>query len=552
MPIFAVILKKPMIRGIIIGILLVLTLGFGVLIGLKLNQFWPDTTYNNPDGKFSEVLQLLNYYYIKPLNDQTLTDEAISCMLKSIDPHTFYIPKSEMEEVEDQMSGSFDGIGIEFQIIDDTLYVVTPLSGGPSERAGIQMGDRIITIEGENVAGVKITSNDVVKKLRGKKGTLVKIEVRRHGFSKLLPFTLTRDAIPVHSVDFSYLVNDTLGYIKVSRFAETTYKEFRDNLNNLKKQGMKHLLLDLRGNPGGYLQMAEYMADAFLKENKLIVYTEGRTPESKSRYEATAEIADFENGALIVLIDQGSASASEIVSGAVQDWDRGIIVGTRSFGKGLVQTQRKLKDGSAVRIVVSRYFTPSGRCIQKPFETSTEEYQNEVYKRIETGELYDESKIKFPDSLKYKTHKGRTVYGGGGIMPDFFTPKDTTSWSETLSEFLANGLFRQFAIRYAEANPQLKKQYLNGLAFAKQFQPTPEMLQEMLNFAKQQKIEIKKEDLTTSKLLINNYLKAYIGRAYFNDAGFYPSLHQQDNTFLRGVSLLPEAIKLIQNENPMP
>jgi carboxyl-terminal processing protease len=534
--------KRFLVPALAAGIMVV-----GMLVGFQLKESIPNYSQDHKSGldKFQEVVRFVNMNYFEPVNNDKLVDDAIRGLLEGLDPHSFYIPKTEMKEIEEQMQGSFEGIGVEFNIIDDTIFVVAPIAGGPSEKLGIMAGDRIVRIDGKNFAGVNITNNDVFKNLRGTKGTKVKISVKRLGVKDLIDFEITRDKIPVYSVNYSYMVDDVTGYMMVSRFAETTFNEFREHLQKLRQKGVKNLILDLRGNPGGYLDEARKMADAFVPGGKMLVYTEGRTPESKQQFISTDFINEFETGGVVVLIDQGSASASEIVSGAIQDHDRGIIVGTRSYGKGLVQTQHKLADGSAIRIVISRYFTPSGRCIQKPYNKSAKEYQQELNERYENGELFDESKVKFADSLKYKTKSGRTVYGGGGIMPDVFVARDTSGWSPYLAELNYRNIIRQFAVRYIEANEkELIAQYKTAKNFVEKFQVTDRLLKEMVEFANTHKIKYDEKGFNTSKSIIANNLKAFIGRNLFNEDAYHPVFLQQDITFKKALELMPEAIKL--------
>jgi len=446
-------------KNILINVLLLL---IGVFFGYLI---FNSTTSNNTHGiflsnnKIDEIITIIKSQYVEKTEDSVLLENAYSGLLNNLDPHSFYISKGEMANVEEEMQGSFEGIGIEFNILEDTLFVVAPIAGGPSQKAGIFSGDRIIKVGDKNIAGVGLSNIEVMRLLKGEKGTKVKIYVKRSGYNELLPFTLIRDEIPLYSIDYSYLISPGTGYIKINRFSETTYQEFCTHLDSLKKIGMKNLILDLRNNPGGYMKMAELISDELLSKNKVIVTTKGRLEESNSEFVSSAKLNRFEKGALIILIDQGSASASEILAGAVQDWDRGLIIGNRSFGKGLVQNQVSLSDGSAIRFVVSRYYTPSGRCIQKPYSDGKKVYENDILSRYESGEMFDTSNIKFPDSLKFKTKKGRIVFGSGGIFPDYFIPKDTSGFSTFYSEVFLNNLFRQFAVRKSESDLglQLKK-----------------------------------------------------------------------------------------------
>ena len=355
----------------------------------------------NTIGKLEQLLYHIDRMYVDDVNKQQLVDAAIVRMLEELDPHSIYIPKEDLEEVNEPLKGNFEGVGIQFNIIRDTIYVVDAIPGGPSERLGIRSGDRILAIEDEKVAGVNFKNNDVMKRLRGKKGTKVKVSIGRKGEPAPMEFVITRDKIPIYSVDAGYMASPTVGYIKVSRFSATTMKEFREKMDELKAMGMQDLILDLQGNGGGYLRTAIEMADEFLGDKKLVVYTEGRTSPREDTY-STKE-GRFEKGRLVVLVDEGSASASEIVSGAMQDWDRGVIVGRRSFGKGLVQRPVMLPDGSAVRLTVSRYYTPSGRCIQKSYEEGVDAYRQEKSTRFQTGELTNMDSIHPADTVKYYT-----------------------------------------------------------------------------------------------------------------------------------------------------
>jgi len=496
--------------------------------------------------KIQEAIWFVERNYVKEPDTKKMVDDAIAGMLKGLDPHSFYIDAQEMKAMDEEMEGSFEGVGIEFNLLEDTIYVVSAISGGPSEKSGVQAGDRIVRIDGKNVAGIGIANSDVMKYLRGPKGSNVKVEVARRNARNLLTFNITRDKIPLYSVDYSYMMNDEVGYLKISRFASTTHDEFREHTKKLKQAGMKGMILDLRGNPGGYMQMAEKIADEFLTEGKLVVYTEGRVYESKSKYKATSYLNLFEEGPLVVLLDFGSASASEIVAGAVQDWDRGLIVGVRSFGKGMVQTQKEFSDGSAMRLVISEYHTPSGRCIQKPFNMSAEEYELELLERFKRGELYDESKVDLPDSLKFKTNSGRVVYGGGGIMPDVFVARDTTTDSDYMSDLLGANAFREFAYQYVEDVSAWKKQYPDAGAFLKGFVVDEALLSRFVSYSAGKGVKQDQAGLATSKRDIQAYLKAFIGRRLYNDDGFYPAFNEVDNVVQRALTLMPQAKELLK------
>ncbi|TNF24933.1 MAG: S41 family peptidase, partial [Bacteroidetes bacterium] len=400
--------------------------------------------------KFDDVLNLIETKYVDTPDYDKLVEEAIIGMVKELDPHSEYMTAEEYEKMNEPLSGNFEGIGVQFNIIKDTIAVVSPISGGPSERLGIRSGDKIVVIEDTVVAGIGITNNDVIKKLRGDKGTKVRIKVYRRGNKDLIDYTIVRDKIPIFSCDASYMLNEEVGYIKLNRFAQTTMDEFYEAIAELEPKGMKHLVLDLRGNSGGYLNTAIQLSDEFLQDNQLIVYTEGVSSPKREHF-ATKQ-GKFEKGKLVILIDEGSASASEIVSGAVQDHDRGLIVGRRSFGKGLVQRPFKLRDGSTLKLTTARYYTPAGRCIQRPYEEGNDEYRNESRRRRDNGELFSADSIHVDDQQEFLTDNKRKVYGGGGILPDVFVPLDTSETSEFLTQLLSKGLFFQYINEYVDAN----------------------------------------------------------------------------------------------------
>ncbi|MDP5172785.1 MAG: S41 family peptidase [Bacteroidia bacterium] len=496
-------------------------------------------------GKLEDALFFIEDNYVEQPDHAQLVENAIKGMLDGLDPHSFYIPASEMQVMEEQLEGGFDGIGVQFNIVDDTIYVEMPLPGGPSIELGIQSGDRIIEVDGDPVAGIGISNEDVLKKLKGEKGSEVKLTILRRGYKDLLQFTVIRDRIPIYSIEYSYLIDETTGYIKITRFAENTYQEFREALLDLKEQGMQNLVLDLRGNPGGYMNIANKIADEFLRSGELIVSTIGRTASSKQEYFATSSIGAFEHGPLIILIDYNSASASEIVAGAVQDHDRGLIVGVRSFGKGLVQIPKKFDDNSAMRLVISKYYTPSGRCIQKPYDQGEEAYDAEIQHRFESGEIFDESKVEFPDSLTFKTTSGRKVYGGGGIYPDAFVAYDTTGNSKYFTDLRINDLFRLFSFDYVDKRPDLVNRYPTPEAFVKQFVMTPEVVNAFTRFAAQKGVPFVQADYQASRFYIDNRVKAFIGRHLFNnDDAFYPVLLQTDNQLSEALHLIPVAAEL--------
>jgi carboxyl-terminal processing protease len=474
-------------------------------------------------NKLSDVLSYIQQEYVDTVDREMLVNSSIEKMLQALDPHSAYIPAEELRSANEPLEGNFEGIGVEFHIQSDTIMVVSALSGGPSEAVGIRAGDRIVKVEDTLVAGVGITNAEVMQKLRGPGGTKVNVKIARRGVSKLLDFTITRGKIPIYSLDVAYMVNDSTGYIKISRFAATTYEEFMQAALPLKKKGMKHLVLDLRGNPGGYLDAATKLADEFLDKNKTIVYTEGKS-RPRSNYESTAS-GDFENTNVVILIDEGSASASEIVAGALQDWDRATIVGRRSFGKGLVQEQTILPDGSALRLTIARYYTPTGRSIQKPYQNGYEDYNNELLQRFDHNELITADSIRFADSLKFTTPGGKIVYGGGGIMPDVFVPIDTSGRNnQFLIGVLNSGLTSQFAYDYVDDNRGKLQSYKSAADYIRNFEVSESVFNNFLKKSDEMKIIRTPAEVTDAAPYLKNQIKAYIGRQLFKSEAFFPVL----------------------------
>ncbi|MCC6939292.1 MAG: S41 family peptidase [Flavobacteriales bacterium] len=491
-------------------------------------------------GTLESLLYHIDRMYVDEVNKQELVDAAIVRILEELDPHSIYIPKEDLEEVNEPLKGNFEGVGIQFNIIRDTIYVVDAIPGGPSERLGIRAGDRILTIDTENAAGVGFKNSDVMKRLRGKKGTKVTVTMGRRGEPAPLEFVITRDKIPIFSVDAGYMATPTVGYIKVSRFSATTMKEFREKMDELKAMGMQDLILDLQGNGGGYLRTAIDMADEFLGEKKLVVYTEGRTSPREDTY-ATKE-GRFEKGKLVVLVDEGSASASEIVSGAIQDWDRGVIVGRRSFGKGLVQRPVMLPDGSAVRLTVSRYYTPSGRCIQKSYDHGVEAYRMEKGTRLANGELTSADSIHPQDTVKFYTMNKRVVFGGGGIMPDVFVPIDTSQSSAYFGQLVRKGVLNTFALNYVdEHRDELLKRYSSVEHFRNAFVVGDVMVSALEAYAMKEGIEPDPEGMERSGGLINIRLKALVARDLWNTAAYWQVINAEnpvDRSFQRALEIL--------------
>jgi carboxyl-terminal processing protease len=496
--------------------------------------------------KLRQVVSYIENDYVDEVDTEELVEGVIENMLEKLDPHSAYIPVKDLELMQSQLKGNFEGIGVEFNIFKDTVYVVAPLSGGPSERLGIQSGDKIIKVDGKNIAGIGFTNRDVINHLRGEKGSEVVVSIMRKNEEELLDFTIARDVIPQYSVDASYMINDEVGYIKVSRFSATTYMEFKESLTQLKEQGLEKLILDLTGNPGGYLDRAVDMADEFLAGNQMIVYTEGKESRYNDSHLSKRE-GDFEEGPLIVLVDEGSASASEIVAGALQDHDRALIVGRRSFGKGLVQMPIALNDGSELRLTISRYYTPSGRSIQKPYDGDMESYQKEYLDRFENGEVYGDEEANFNDSAIFKTDKGRVVYGGGGIMPDFFVPFDTTGASRYLNRLLTSNSLAEYALHYY-GNHGEELEEMGRDTFIKHFQVTDDMLREVVNAGESNKVKFNAAQFDRSQTLIKTYVKAFIGRRAWDNAGFYPVINQQNNIYQKALELFDQAAILASRE----
>ena len=438
-------------RAIYTPIILALVLTLGIVIGNKLipnkANAYHSSSYVFSD-KINSMFMLIDENYVDKVSVDSLEEIAIPKILEALDPHTTYIPAAHMKEVSEPLQGNFEGIGVQFNINNDTILIVNTISGGPSEKVGVLAGDRIITINDSLFAGTGVTNNDVIKNLKGEKGTTVNIGVKRNGIKELINFAIERDEIPLYSVDISYMLNDVTGYIKINKFSRTTHDEFIEGAAKLLSKGMTKLVLDLRQNGGGYLDAAVNIADEFLSEGKMIVYTDGST-RRRINYKAT-DAGICENVELSVLIDSWSASASEIVAGAIQDNDRGKIIGRRSFGKGLVQEPYFFADGSGIRLTIARYYTPSGRCIQKSYKNGIEDYYTDIYHRSEHGELSSADSTVFNDSLKYTTVGGRPVYGGGGIMPDIFVAVDTSSYSNYYDEIIKKGLIYKFALKYTD------------------------------------------------------------------------------------------------------
>ncbi|MEC8113232.1 MAG: S41 family peptidase [Bacteroidota bacterium] len=471
--------------------------------------------------KFGTLMRYIGQLYVDSVNVEELTELAIVNMLEDLDPHSVYFSADELKEADEPLNGNFEGIGVQFNIFKDTIMVVSPISGGPSERLGIRSGDRIVEVDGENAAGIGITNRDVMKLLKGPKGTVVQVGIKRDGERDLLLFDIVRDKIPIYSIDAAHMVDKRIGYIKVSRFAKTTMDEFQEAILSLQGQGMKDLILDLQGNGGGMLRTAIAMSDEFLSGEKLIVYTEGRAFEREDTFAEYKGL--FEKGRLVVLIDEASASASEIVSGAVQDWDRGMVIGRRSFGKGLVQRPMRLPDGSAVRLTVQKYYTPSGRCIQKPYDDGVEAYRKEKFERFENGELMSLDSLELPDSLLFQTRLlNRDVYGGGGILPDLFVPLDTTFNSPTFSRILRKGLCSKYALSQVDAErTRWENRHPSENDFVANMRFATEEMAAFKDYVVAEGVEVEDDEWAKSEPAIAMRLKAFHARNIYESKSFY-------------------------------
>ncbi|MBD2767140.1 PDZ domain-containing protein [Hymenobacter sp. BT664] len=520
---------------------LVLALGCGLLVAT--NPFQPST--ENPEAtargylRFKEVLSYVDRDYADSVDTEALADYAVQQMLEKLDPHSVYIPARDREKTDSFLQSDFDGVGIEFNLFRDTMTVVAPLSGGPAEQAGVQPGDQILSLGGKRVSGARLSTARLTELLRGPSGSSVSIELRRYRLARPLNLTIARSRIPNASVDIAYLVDDQTGYIKVSRFASNTYDEFKTALVNLRHQGLTRLVLDLRGNPGGYLDRATRLADEFIAGSRKIVYTDGKGEQYD--VQTYARVAgEFEEGALVVLVDEGSASAAEVVAGALQDHDRAILVGRRTFGKGLVQQPIALKDGGELRLTIARYYTPAGRSIQKPYGANYAEYNQELTGRSARGELASADSTHFAKELRFRTDHGRTVYGGGGIMPDVFVPRDTLAHSSYFTNLLSHGVARAFALSFYQAH----KAELEGLRF-EQYNATFRISDaQLVSLAAQASLA----GITTNvgavrrcAPLLRNQLKAYIARSAYGPLAYYTVLREQDPELQRALHLVSDS-----------
>jgi carboxyl-terminal processing protease len=520
--------KLPLISIIVSAVLLMGTGEINAQEAVQQNQM-----------KFGRLLRLISSYYVDSANVEKLTEDAIVHILGELDPHSTYISKEDVEKMNEPLQGNFEGIGISFNIFKDSLLVTAVIAGGPSEKVGLLAGDRIIEIDQKKITGIGLKNSDVYDLLRGKKGTTVGLKVIRKAKNETLDFSVVRDKIPIYSLDASYMLDETTGYIKLNKFSATTTEEFLEAMTDLKKQNIKNLVLDLRGNTGGYLNTAIELTDQFLNSNKMIVYTNGEN-EPQREYKST-QAGTFIDGNLVVLVDESSASASEIVSGAIQDWDRGLIIGRRTYGKGLVQRPFYLTDGSVVRLTTAHYFTPSGRNIQKPYIDGVAEYRQDYRNRIDNGEMFSAEKISITDSLAYKTMvNGRTVFGGGGIVPDIFIPLDTSSYYQYINQFRrTNNIIYNYVLDYIDSNRQrISENNTDFKKFDKEFTVTDKMVDELIAIGEKEGIVKNEVSLNFTRNEFKKEIKSLIARDLFTRNEFYKVYYQDDEAIVKALEVI--------------
>ncbi len=526
-------------------LILAVTLIFGVWLGIKLQNRKLSAILPaqiNSKSKLDRVIDLVEGNYVDTVNTAKIIEDVIPEVLKQLDPHTTYIPAKEMQGVTEEMTGNFGGIGVQFSIQNDTVMVIDVISGGPSQKLGIRAGDRIVRVDDSSMVGKSIKNETVFKKLRGPKGTKVSVGVWRKGLPDLLTFNITRGDIPINSIDVSYMLDNQTGYVKIGRFAEKTYEEFMAAMAKLDNGGADKLIIDLRGNPGGYLSAVIRMVNELLDKNELIVYTAGRTqPKREFKSEQRGK---YFGKKVLILVDEFSASASEIFAGAVQDNDRGTILGRRTFGKGLVQEQIPFYDGSAIRLTVARYYTPSGRCIQKSYTKGTDDYYADITRRFTHGEFGQKDSIHLTDTAKYFTRLKRVVYGGGGIMPDIFVPADTTGNSTYLFKLMQKGLVYQYAFDYADKHRSELSNLKSGAEFMKLLR-SRSIFNDFLQYAVKNGVPSNEEGIRLSGNIIETQLMAYIARNIIGEEGFYVVISTIDNTLIEAVKTIHSKDKLV-------
>ncbi|MFH1160459.1 MAG: S41 family peptidase [bacterium] len=510
---------------------------FFLLFLMPATGFTQGSDPNASLRKLQMALQYINYAYVDSVDNAKLAEAAIVEMLKELDPHSIYIPKKELQRANEPLEGNFEGIGIQFEILKDTITVVHPIPGGPSEKLGIVSGDKIVKIDGEVVVGNQVNTQFVLDHLRGKRGTTVQVSIYRKGKKELIDYSIVRDKIPINSIDAVYIIAPEVGYINLNRFSLNTTDEFKEAVARLKSQGMKNLILDLRNNAGGYMAPAIELSDEFLGTGKLIVYTEGMRSPRENFYSTFK--GNFEQGKVLILINENSASSSEIVSGAVQDWDRGLIAGRRSFGKGLVQRPFNLPDTSQIRLTTARYHTPSGRCIQKPYDDGVDEYYQDFTNRYKHGELLHADSIKLPDSLKYHTANDRVVYGGGGIMPDVFIPWDSTPLTDYYLDIRRQNIINPLVGEYVDRQrKELQKTYPDFTRFREQFVVNDSIMKLFFNAAEKASIKQNEEEFKASEKLIKAQIKGLIAQKLWDLTSFYIIANEQDPEVIKAVELI--------------
>lgn len=492
-----------------------------------------------PHQKLAAAESMIMKYYVDSIDENILVENAIRGLLETLDPHSTYSDKEETKELTEPLDGNFCGIGVEFNMQKDTLYVVQTVSGGPAEKVGIRPGDRIIAVNDTAIAGVKMRTKQIMKRLRGPKGTVVETTVKRHGSATPIKFHITRDDIPLYSIDASYMVDKRTGYIRLGRFSRTSVEEFNNALKTLKKKGMEQLILDLTDNGGGYLDIAATIANQFLERNEMIVYTEGK---SQPRRNLTARgDGKLKKNKLVVMVNQFSASASEIVSGALQDWDRAVIVGRRTFGKGLVQQPVPFPDGTMIRLTISKYYTPSGRCIQKPYTIGDKDkYERDILDRFNNGELYSVDSTKFDEKMRYSTLKTkRTVFGGGGIMPDIFIPLDTTAYTKYYRELVAKAVPNNFAVAFVDKHrSELKSKYPKVEDFIKSFNADDTIMQELIDMGKNDSVKFNEKDYALSKNFLSQIVKAIIARDIYTRDAYFQVINPTNAIFQKAIAII--------------
>ena len=552
-------------RWIYYPIILAITLALGMYIGSTLNYGSVQVASNNQvdgDGlfhkfsfpvgkrssKLNDILDYIENEYVDSVSRDRLVDETIEHVLQELDPHSYYITAAELQAMNEPLEGKFEGIGVQFLIQKDTVVVISPVAGGPSEKAGILSGDRIVGVNGDTIAGNGITNNKVMTMLRGERGSEVNMSVYRPSTGKTSEFHIVRDQIPIYSVDVAYQLQNGVGYVKLSRFAKTTYAEFNNALKKLQEEDLRALVIDLRGNGGGFLETATNLVNEFLEEGRLIVYTEGRARKRETYYaHGDGQLTDVD---LVVLIDEGSASASEILAGAVQDNDRGTIIGQRSFGKGLVQEQSGWPDGSATRLTIARYYTPTGRCIQKPYGKEEDIRYERFFDHVAKGNIPDLDSLDFPDSLIYHTPGGKTVYGGGGIIPDVYVKPDTAGHSRYLADLAYRNIISRFAFEYVDHHREALARFESAADFIENFDVSSALLEEFVSFAEEKGAQRDPQGMQVSQTQITTRLKAHIGRDLYNNDGFFPVLNTIDPVVIQALEILENQQRASEEHSP--